>query len=1035
MVYKRSDSPFYRGGRRVPASWLLLTLWIGASPALSGEDSKRPDPAAIEFFESRVRPVLAENCFGCHGPEKQKAGMRLDSLAGMLAGGASGPILVPGDPGRSRIVLAIGYGDADLRMPPSKKLGERQIQDITRWVKLGAPWPASLGPPSPAGGSEAKPARSVRKPLVVTDEDRAWWAFRPVHKPAPPRVKKETWPAHCLDRFILARLEAEGLEPSPPATRRELIRRASFDLLGLPPAPEEVAEFERDDSPESWERLVDRLLAHQRYGERWGRHWLDVVRYGDSNGYERDGEKPLSWRYRDYAIASFNADKPYDLFIREQLAGDEIEGFHPDAIIATGFYRLGIWDDEPDDARMAEYEYLDDIVRTTGAAFLGVTIGCARCHDHMFDPIPQRDYYRMLAFFRNVRQHEQPKFALSSATFAPLATSEAITEWKSEIERKDRELAARIAGTGAAEEKKKLEEERKRLKDAAPPFEWALAVREQGPAPLKTHVLIRGDAATSGPEVEPGFLEVMPRWAGPQAAQPRGETTGRRSRLSDWIADPANPLTARVMVNRIWQHYFGRGIVPTPNDFGKTGLPPTHPDLLDWLAAEFTEGGWSMKRIQRLILTSSAYRMSSHAPNENTAARDPANRLFWRQNLRRLEAEPLRDSILATSGELSTAGGGRGFFPSLGREVIASQSRPGDGWGTSTAEERRRASVYAFVKRTLLVPFFENFDYTNTTQPVDERSSTTVAPQALMLLNSDFMQEQAAALADRVRCEAGEGAAARIERAYRLALGRAPSEAEREIALAHLARQEKAISALAPSETFTPLLPSTVHGPYLRRLKPEEYLAGPREGWSYHRGRWGNGYEGLDAVDPVRGPFALRKDLRVADGAIEASFHLHPSAELGGLIARGEAAGSGFKGYDVTLDPRRGAVTLRRHDGEMAQVLAEAAAGISGGQVHRLRLDLAGPRLRVWLDGSTEPLIDRTDPKPILGAGSFGFKAWGAPVRVTDVALKVDGQRREFDFRPLSAREPAQAAAAASRQAFESLCLVILNLNEFVYVD
>ncbi len=1014
---------------------ILVALCLIAQPVLlSGEQPGAADEKQIDFFERRVRPVLAENCFGCHGPEKQKSGMRLDSLAGVLAGGESGPALVPGDPGKSRIVLAIGYGDADLRMPPSKKLGERQIQDITRWVKMGAPWP----PTSPAGSSsnsEAKPSRSPRKPIVVTDEDRAWWAFRPVQRPVPPAVKADAWPAHSLDRFILARLEAERLEPSPPASRRELIRRASFDLLGIPPAPEAVAEFERDESPEAWERLVDRLLAHPRYGERWGRHWLDVVRYGDSNGYERDSEKPLSWRYRDYAIASFNADKPYDRFIREQLAGDEIEGFQPEAIVATGFYRLGIWDDEPDDARMAEYEYLDDIIRTTSAAFLGVTVGCARCHDHMFDPIPQRDYYRMLAFFKNVRHHEQAKFSLTAATFAPLATNEAIAEWKNDAERKDRELAARIAGTGAPEEKKKLEEDRRKLKEVAPPFEWALAVREQGPAPLKTHVLVRGNASSPGQEVEPGFLEVMPPPSRSTAAQPRGETTGRRSQLAAWIADGSNPLTARVFVNRIWQHHFGRGIVPTPNDFGKTGLPPTHPDLLDWLAAEFTDGGWSMKRIHRLILTSSVYRMSSHGENEKAAARDPGNRLLWRQNLRRLEAEPLRDSILATSGELSTAGGGRGFFPSLGREVIASQSRPGDGWGISTAEERRRASVYAFVKRTLLIPFFENFDYTNTTQPIDERSSTTVAPQALMLLNSDFMQEQAAALAERVRREVGDDATRQVERAYLLALGRAPTAAERRIALGHLARQEKAIAELKPSATFTPLVPSTVHSPYLRRLKPEEYLAGPREGWSYHRGQWGNGYEGLDAVDPIRGPFALWKELRIGDGAVEASFHLHPAAELGGLIARAEAAGNVFKGYDVTLDPRRGAVTLRRHDGEKAQVLAEATAGISGGQTHRLRLEMAGPRLRAWLDGSPEPLFDHTDPNPLAATGLIGFKGWGGAIRVTDAAVTVDGKRREIDFRPPSARDPAEATAAARRQAFESLCLVILNLNEFVYVD
>ena len=531
-------------------------------------------PEAVRFFEAKVRPVLVDNCFQCHGENKQEDNLRLDSRAGIIAGGDQGPAIVPGKPEESLLIQAVKHSP-DLSMPPKKQLASEQIADLTLWIKSGAAWPVdgTTVAMTTTGGS------GIRRGKKITAKDRAHWAFQPVKEPPIPVVKNAAWVANPIDAFVLARLEAKGLSPNPPADKRQLVRRLYYDLTGLPPTPAEVEAFAADSSPGAYDALVDRLLDSPHYGEKWGRNWLDLVRYADTNSYERDDPKPNAWRYRDYVIRSLNADKPYDQFVREQLAGDELSDPAPDSLIATGYYRLGIWDAEPADHELARYNELDDIVATTSQVFLGMTVDCARCHDHKIDPIPQKDYYKLLSFFQNINPYhnggptDELPIALDPA--AQKADSQAVLEAKPNPDRHHKK----------------------------PVGEMALCVTERGSVAPETFVLLRGNPQNKGEIVEPGFLAVL----GDEKAviptpSPEAKSTGRRTALANWIVAPGNPLTARVMVNRIWQYHFGRGIVRSPNNFGTQGDAPTHPELLDWLAAEFVKQGWRLKPLHRLIV-------------------------------------------------------------------------------------------------------------------------------------------------------------------------------------------------------------------------------------------------------------------------------------------------------------------------------------------------------------------------------------------------------------------------------------------------
>ena len=661
----------------------------------------RAQEAPVDFARD-IQPIFARHCYACHGPSAAEGGLRLDQQASVLAPADSGLTPVrPGEAEESELLRRVAAEDESERMPPEgAPLAPAQLTRLRQWIREGAPW-------------------------------MGHWAFQPLRSPPVPQVDRAEWCRNPIDAFILSRLEDAGLQPAPPAERVDLLRRACYDLTGLPPTPEQVRAFLEDPGDDAYERVVDRLLQSPHYGERWGRHWLDLVRFAETNSFERDSVKPHAWRYRDYVIRSLNDDKPYSEFIREQLAGDELEDPSADAIIATGFYRLGLWDDEPADRALATYDAFDDIVSTTGQVFLGLTVNCGRCHDHKIDPITQRDYYSLLAFFRNIRP--MAKKGPSIETPIPLDD-----------------------GGSAA---------------------FALSVTEHGSQAPETFVLLRGNPRSPGESVGPAFPAVLETRLPEIPERPASaQTTGRRLALADWIASPDNRLTSRVMVNRIWQHHFGRGIVRSPNNFGQNGSPPTHPELLDWLAGQFVRDGWRLKPLHRLIMTSNAYRMSSEG-DAAALAKDPANDLFWRFDMRRLSAEEVRDSLLSVSGSLNPARFGPGVYPELSAEVLASQSRPGDGWGTSSAQEQCRRSIYIHVKRSLLTPLLAAYDLADPDSSCEARFQTTQPAQALAMLNGRFANQQAAAFADRLRREAGDDREAQIRHAIRLALCREPDAA------------------------------------------------------------------------------------------------------------------------------------------------------------------------------------------------------------------------------------------------------------------
>ncbi|HUY31397.1 MAG TPA: DUF1549 and DUF1553 domain-containing protein [Pirellulales bacterium] len=688
--------------------------------------------------------------------------------------------------------------------------------------------------------------------------DRDHWSFLPV-KPQPlPSVHEGSWPRNPIDSFILARLEAAGLRPAPAAQRRTLLRRVYFDLIGLPPTPDEQRAFLADDAPDALARQVDALLDRPEYGERWGRHWLDLVRYAESNGYERDGAKPSVWRYRDYVIDAFTRDKPYDQFVREQIAGDELDGSTAEMQIATTFLRLGPWDDEPADAEVDRYDQLDDLVGATTATFLAQTVRCARCHDHKFEVFTQRDYSRLLAVFEPlkrprdgrtdldrlvgtsaelasfeaaVKQSEEKVAALrnemdaaestacrrlieiglissaeqpngaaepplpAEAIVALAALPEQRTEEQRNVAKKFRAKLRQVVATALPDEIVRLEGFERQIQDAqaAPPPEPPRAYiwYEDGPQAPATHVLKRGNPRDPAEEVDPGVPAVLvDAPLGPPTQTDRG--TGRRRQLAEWLTRGDNPLVARVMVNRIWQHHFGDGLVGSENDFGIMGEAPTHPELLDWLAGEFVAHGWSVKHMHRLMVLSNTYQQSSSA-DPLAEQTDPRNDLLGRFAARRLEAEAIRDAVLAASGRLNPQRRGPSVYPVISPAVLASQSRPGNGWGASAPADAARRSIYVFVKRTLLVPELEVLDLPDTNGTCEQRQVSTVAPQALTYLNGEFIHEQAVNFAKRLIAETAD-AAARIDLAYAIALSRPPSDAERAAVGEFLARQEEQIN-------------------------------------------------------------------------------------------------------------------------------------------------------------------------------------------------------------------------------------------------
>ena len=630
-----------------------------------------------------------------------------------------------------------------------------RLTDCVAALILGLAAMRSVAGAGAEGGSLTSSTASNSVPS--RDPRRSHWSFQPVRQTVPPAwaaQRQGEVPGHVIDTFIAERLRQKGLTVPKAVTRTTLIRRVTYDLTGLPPTPEAVEAFVNDPSAQAWENLVDRLLESPHYGEKWGRHWLDLVRFAETNSYETDEVKPNAWRYRDYVIRAFNSDKPYDRFIREQLAGDELPDSGADGLIATGFYRLGIWDNDPADKELALYDQLDDLVATTGQVFLGLTVDCARCHDHKIDPISQRDYYSLLAFFRNIHPYRN--------------------------------------GGGTDEVPLPGDKQAK-----------ALAVTEPGPVAPVTHLLRRGNPGSLGEEVQPGFPGVLGAFVPTVIPPVSGRSSGRRRALADWIASPDNPLTARVIVNRVFQHHFGRGLVRTPSDFGVQGSLPTHPELLDWLAGHFIQEGWSLKRLHRLILTSQSYQASA-TPTAEALKADPANDLFSRFDMRRLTAEEIRDSVLWVGGSGNPRMYGPGMYVALPKEVLASQSVPGKGWGNSPKVEQARRSIYIHVKRSLLSPVLLSFDLAETDRSTPVRFATTQPTQALGMLNGSFFNEQARVLADRIRAEVGSQPRAQVRRALHRVTTRPPSDLEisRGVALLELLTSEEGLGATAALDAF-----------------------------------------------------------------------------------------------------------------------------------------------------------------------------------------------------------------------------------------
>jgi mono/diheme cytochrome c family protein len=739
---------------------LLLVVAALATPAVATE---------LDFARD-IQPLLARRCYACHGPDTQEAGLRLDDRAAATAELDSGSIaVVPGDPATSEMLARITSTDHDLQMPPEgPRLTAAEVTLLERWIAAGAEW-------------------------------QAHWAFRPLERPPlPPAAAPAMNP---IDAFIDAGLAARGLPRSPEADKATLLRRATYGVTGLPPTEQEMREFLADESPAAWEKAVDRLLASPRYGEHWGRHWLDLVRYAETNSFERDGVKPHVWRYRDYVIRSFNDDKPYDRFVLEQLAGDELPEPDADSLIATGYYRLGLWDDEPADKRQARYDWLDDIVSTTGQVFLGLTINCARCHDHKIDPLPQRDYYALLSFFHNVTpmgdRHLNPAFIerpLPEAGVTPAEAADLARERdrrRAEAEANIKAIDQRIKEHGdqalddlARQDLAGWKQLLAELDAEAGRQPKALVVSEYGPQAPETFVFARGNPhAEPKPEhrVEPAFPGILEPPAPEVTPVASGRSSGRRTALANWITSPTNPLTARVLANRIWQYHFGRGIVRSPNNFGLMGDPPTHEELLDWLATELVAGGWRLKSLHKTILMSRAYRAASTAVEESLA-KDPLNDALWRFDMRRLAAEEIRDSIHVTSGGFNPQMFGPSVYPDLPQAVLATQSRPGEGWGKSAPAEQARRSVYIHVKRSLLTPILADFDLADPDTSCPVRFTTTQPTQALGMMNGDFLHAQARVFAERIRREAGgtnaDQTEAMVRRAIEVALVRPASDAE-----------------------------------------------------------------------------------------------------------------------------------------------------------------------------------------------------------------------------------------------------------------
>ena len=967
-------------------------------------------------FENIIRPLLLEKCISCHGPEKQKGGLRLDTAQGWKTGGDNGPAILPGDPDKSLLVQAIRYSREDLKMPPENKGGKltnRQIAQLESWIKMGAH--------DPRGSNDLAKKSKVADPAT-------FWSFQPVKIPPAAKPSGTGWIKNSVDAFISQKLVSKGLTPSPRADARTLLRRATFDLTGLPPTPGEIRAFEANPSQEAFAQVVEKLLASPQYGERWGKHWLDVARYADSGGYETDIYYRNAWRFRDYVVKSFNDDKPYDRFVKEQIAGDEIwpddtdldgnytlsqeKRAHQEARLGTGFYALGPQIHESNmDGKKIRYETLSDWVDTTGAAFMGLTFGCARCHDHKFDPISQKDYYGLQAIF-----------APSKETEVPIISAMGIADFKQhyprvmaldESRRAYRIFESRTRGRELtpAEKTEKQQLMERMVGDVlaiqpstaqGEPFDGlfeipsASVLGHERPELVKNiNLLNRGELSRAREEVFPQFPESIRILNHSKQEFPKGMGE-RRKALANWLTDPSHPLTARVMVNRIWQGHFGRGIVGTPNDFGQMGEKPTHPELLDWLAAEFIRNGWSIKKMHKTIMLSATYQMQSRNIESN-AAIDPANQFLWRMNRRRLEGETLWDAIHSVAGTLNLKMGGRPVVPPLG----PGEQTPANWIVSADPSEHSRRGLYILVRRNFRFPMFDVFDAPVNAVSAPGRDVTTVATQALWMLNNQTANTQAREFAKRIQNEQNL-----VWNGPDFGPGQTGWEGNRGGIHAGWARR---IATPKPTPHHdAPLGTIMTHGPTSVAWKAEKNGA-----YKVNLALWNIRRLGRS------GPWKLWKNDKelLAEGSV------------------GDASGTSTKPLAPDLPPT---VAMERGDSIRLEILEDDFVGV--------RLSIAGPETKRdlpsdftleanptptgWIfaesiANGTAPLAKAIDAPPSGDLHSHVVKAWR-------LALGRSPTQKELDEAILLAKN---LSPQKPEEALPQLCLALFNLQEFSYID
>ena len=1067
------------------SAMLLISLGLPAYPlrAEEPETAAQPNEVALKHFETHVRPLLAAHCFKCHGEEKQKGGLRLDRPADLLQGGDSGPAVVPGKPAESLLMEAVRY--ESFEMPPEKQLEDTQVAVLEQWIAAGAPWP-NFNAADLANRDQAD---------KFSEEDRAFWSFQPLKRPDVPEVNDRAWSRNAIDRFIVKKLHENGLEPAVEADRSMLLRRAYFDLTGLPPSPEEIDRFLSDDSPQAYEKLIDRLLESPEYGERWARHWLDLVRYAESDGFRQDAYRPQAWRYRDYVIASFNADKPYSQFVTEQLAGDETAPDRAEALVATGYLRHWIYEYNQRDVRTQWTDILNDVTDTTADVFLAMGVSCARCHDHKFDPILRNDYYRLQAFFtpilprddipaasaaeRKAFQQQQDKWLAATAEiraeldamnapFALRAAESAITKFPPDIEAMMRkpvaerdpleaQLAALAWNQVTIEQEKvstKVKDEQKEryeelvaklakfedLKPKALPS--AMTVTDVGPTPPPTTI----PGVRRAEPIPPGYLTMLDPTSA--AVEPLPNSSGRRTALAKWITEPENPLTWRVIVNRVWQQHFGRGIVSSTSDFGRLGTKPTHPELLDYLATEFVANGESFKKLHRLIMTSATYRQTSlRVTGEREDMIDPTSELLWRMVPRRLDSEQIRDSLLAVSGQFDSSRGGGSASPSSNRR-----------------------SIYCKVIRNSPDPLLKEFDAAPGFSSTSQRNVTTTPTQSLLMINGSDTLRYAGALSKRTAKAGSEED--RIRQVYKLAYAREPQPLEIQRALEFLTgrSEEEAGESKSPEQLPTsPLVkefgaaaklsrtdaPQRIYLPDAASLPKGDFTfeaivqlesvysdatvctiaswwdsSSSHPGWSLgvtsEQSRYkprnlivqlvgtadsgGLKYEVIpsDMHLQLKRPYYVAVSVKLSDTKPSGiTFYLQDLSKPGGELKTAQVAHSVVSGYanegKFLLGGRHGSSQHRWH-----------------GQLDEVRFSRESLS-REQLLASTEP--KKVEPETIVGYWQFN--------RAEAPLADSSSQARQLTYDALI----STPSLSVNEAAWLDFCHVILNSNEFLYVD